>query len=145
MIPPAAFSRRQLLRSTGVGFGSLALAALLAEGSRGAEAAAAEGSAGTDSPGANPLAAKPPHFPARARRVIFLFMKGGPFARRHVRSQAAAGSRRRQAGAVRETAGAVRADRQSAALAVEVPAARPERLRASELFPHLASASTTCA
>ena len=78
MMPPAAFSRRQLLRSTGVGFGSLALAALLAEGSRGAEAAGAEGSAGADSPGANPLAAKAPHLPARARRVIFLFMKGGP-------------------------------------------------------------------
>lgn len=27
---------------------------------------------------ANPLAAKQPHFPARAKRVIFLFMKGGP-------------------------------------------------------------------
>jgi uncharacterized protein (DUF1501 family) len=26
----------------------------------------------------NPLAARPPHFPARARRVIFLFMQGGP-------------------------------------------------------------------
>ena len=27
---------------------------------------------------ANPLAPRPPHFPARAKRVIFLFMKGGP-------------------------------------------------------------------
>src|SRR5262249_49727972 len=26
----------------------------------------------------NPLAPKPPHFPPRARRVIFLFMNGGP-------------------------------------------------------------------
>src|SRR5215831_14014342 len=27
--------------------------------------------------GANPLAPKPPHFPARAKRVIFLHMSGG--------------------------------------------------------------------
>lgn len=27
---------------------------------------------------ANPLAVKPPHFPARAKRIIFLFMSGGP-------------------------------------------------------------------
>ena len=27
---------------------------------------------------ANPLAPKPPHFPAKAQRVIFLFMHGGP-------------------------------------------------------------------
>ena len=33
---------------------------------------------------------KPPHFPARAKRIIFLFMKGGPVARRYVRPQAAA-------------------------------------------------------
>ncbi len=26
----------------------------------------------------NPLASRPPHFPARAKRVIFLFMNGGP-------------------------------------------------------------------
>src|SRR6202043_3683409 len=26
----------------------------------------------------HPLAPRPPHFPARARRVIFLFMNGGP-------------------------------------------------------------------
>jgi hypothetical protein len=58
-------SRRQVLRRAGAGFGSLALAALLAD-----EAAAA--------PAANPLAPRPPHFPARARRVIFLFMPGGP-------------------------------------------------------------------
>ena len=49
----------------GAGFGSMALAALLAD-----EAAAATP--------ANPLAPRPPHFPGRARRVIFLFMPGGP-------------------------------------------------------------------
>jgi hypothetical protein len=58
-------TRRQLLRRMGGGFGSLALAGLLAEEARGAH-------------GTNPLAVKPPHFPARAKRVIFLFMPGGP-------------------------------------------------------------------
>jgi hypothetical protein len=59
-------SRRALLRRSAVGFGSLALASLLADESH------------ADQLSANPLAAKPPHFPARAKRVIFLFMKGGP-------------------------------------------------------------------
>lgn len=59
-------SRREMLRRSAVGFGSLALASMLAE-----EAGAAASS--TD-----PLAPKATHFPARAKRVIFLFMKGGP-------------------------------------------------------------------
>ncbi|RPI76604.1 MAG: DUF1501 domain-containing protein, partial [Planctomycetaceae bacterium] len=62
----ARVSRRDLLRQTAVGFGSLALSALLHAGARGIEVAA------------DPLAARQPHFPARAKRVIFLFMKGGP-------------------------------------------------------------------
>ena len=63
-------SRRQLLRSTAVGFGHLALASLLAD-----EVAAGAPSAGRP---ADPLAPRPPHFSARAKRVIFLFMAGGP-------------------------------------------------------------------
>lgn len=59
-------SRRDLLRVSSAGFGSLALAGLL-----GQEQASAAGSS-------DPLAVKPPHFPARAKRVIFLFMHGGP-------------------------------------------------------------------
>jgi len=53
-------SRRDLLRNTATGFGNLALAALL------------QGSS-TD-----PLAVRAPHYPAKAKRVIFLFMHGGP-------------------------------------------------------------------
>src|SRR5262249_42500327 len=67
MSPGTSLSRRQLLRRTAVGFGSLALASMLAEDSPGSETSPAD-----------PLAARPPHFPARARRVICLFMKGGP-------------------------------------------------------------------
>ncbi len=59
-------SRREVLRRAGAGFGSLALAALLAD-----EPALANRSD-------QPLAPRAPHLPARARRVIFLFMPGGP-------------------------------------------------------------------
>ncbi len=57
-------SRREMLRSSAAGFAGLALAGLLAE-----EAAAAN---------ANPLAPRLPHHAAKAKRVIFLFMHGGP-------------------------------------------------------------------
>ena len=60
-------SRRDLLKVSSAGFGSLALASLL--GQEQAKAAVAS---------SDPLAVKPPHFPARAKRVIFLFMHGGP-------------------------------------------------------------------
>ena len=59
--PPPLPSRRALLRQTACGFGAIALRAMLA---------AEENE--------NPLAPKAPHFPARAQRVIFLFMHGGP-------------------------------------------------------------------
>jgi hypothetical protein len=60
-------SRRDLLRSTGGGFAALALAGLLGEEAR----------AGAVDP-RNPLASRVGHFPAKAKRVIFLFMHGGP-------------------------------------------------------------------
>ncbi len=62
-----SISRRHMLRRSAVGFGNLALASILAE-----EASAAD----QGSPDA--LASQTPHVPARAQRVIFLFMKGGP-------------------------------------------------------------------
>jgi uncharacterized protein (DUF1501 family) len=58
-------SRRDMLRRAGLGFGSWALLDLLARDGR---------CAAPD----NPLAPKRPHFPATAKRVIFLFMQGGP-------------------------------------------------------------------
>lgn len=57
-------SRRAMLKYAACGFGYLAFAGLSTE------AAAAEY--------ANPLAPKQPHFPPRAKRVIMLFMDGGP-------------------------------------------------------------------
>ena len=55
--------RRQFLKTTGCGFGSLALNAILSD---------------TAQATPNPLAPQPPLFPARAKRIIFLFMSGGP-------------------------------------------------------------------
>ena len=57
-------TRRQMLKAASAGFGYMALAGLMAE------QALAES--------ANPLAPKKGHHPAKAKRIIFLFMHGGP-------------------------------------------------------------------
>src|SRR5436190_23395697 len=63
-------TRREFLWETGAGFTGLALVDLLSrDGFFTSPAAAAP---------ANPLAPKQPHFPAKAKSVIFLFMYGGP-------------------------------------------------------------------
>jgi hypothetical protein len=61
-----------MLRGAGLGFGAWALLDLLARDGY------VQGSPPQAPLPANPLAAKAPHFPARAKRVIFLFMQGGP-------------------------------------------------------------------
>ncbi len=66
---PSRLSRREALRRTAVGFGSLALADLVARAGATTRAAATP---------AHPLAPRAPHFAPRAKRVIFLFMHGGP-------------------------------------------------------------------
>jgi hypothetical protein len=67
-------SRRAMLRQAGCGFGAWALLDLLA---RDGLLAAPPVPASASTPG-NPLAARPPHFRPRAKRVISLFMQGGP-------------------------------------------------------------------
>ncbi len=59
-------NRRDLFKKAGGGMGMLALAGLLQD----QQLLAGEGS--------NPLAAKPSHFPTKAKSVIWLFMNGGP-------------------------------------------------------------------
>ena len=66
--PGQLSSRRSLLKGVSSGFGYLAFAGL----------ATAEAVASRDDKAASPLAAKAPHFPARAKRVIFLCMHGAP-------------------------------------------------------------------
>ncbi len=68
-LPLPFLSRRDLLRRAGMGVGMLGLATLLAEEAQGADA--------PRSP-ADPLAPKQPHFPGKAKRVVHLFMNGGP-------------------------------------------------------------------
>lgn len=65
ILPQSLFSRRELLKKSAIGFGNLALLSMLNEESKAASSK-------------DPLAPKQPHFTPRAKRVIFLFMKGGP-------------------------------------------------------------------
>jgi hypothetical protein len=60
-------SRREFLRQAGGGFGALALAWMLERDAR-----------ADDINAENPLAQRAPHFTAKAQRVIYLFMHGGP-------------------------------------------------------------------
>jgi len=61
-------TRREALRRIGGGLGSLGLAVAMGDNARAAESLA----------GSNPMAARKPHFPGKAKRVIHLFMNGGP-------------------------------------------------------------------
>ena len=64
-------SRRELLQRAGTGLGMLALAGLCSDESRGQSPL-------TPSGPPNPLASKPAPLPGKAKRVIHLFMNGGP-------------------------------------------------------------------
>ena len=66
-------SRRQFLERAGGGFGMAALASLLKQDSLLANEVTHPAPRTT-----NPLAPQPTHFAPRAKRVIFLFMSGGP-------------------------------------------------------------------
>ncbi len=57
--PPMSLSRRHLLQAAACGFGHLAFT-------------------GLSQASVNPLAAREPMLPAKAKRVIFIFMQGGP-------------------------------------------------------------------
>src|SRR6185503_510170 len=64
----AFLTRREFLCRCGMGMGALGFATLM--GQTGGQLQAAEH--------LNPLAARAPHFPARAKRVIHIFLNGGP-------------------------------------------------------------------
>src|SRR5882762_5437728 len=68
-IVPSA-SRREFLRRAGGGFGALALSYLLS--------LEKVGHAASSRTAIHPLLSRPPHFPAKAKSVIWLFMEGGP-------------------------------------------------------------------
>src|SRR6266550_7494081 len=62
-------TRRQFFSRCALGLGSIALASLLKEQELFGAGAAAS---------LNPMASRPPHFPAKAKSIIYLFMAGGP-------------------------------------------------------------------
>jgi len=64
-------TRRHFFRDCGVGLGKIALASLLAD-------ALAPSITAAPLEATSPAAPKRPHFPARAKRVIYLFMAGAP-------------------------------------------------------------------
>ena len=66
--PPRVVTRRAMLREGAAGFGFLGLAGLLA----------GEPPHSAATSGHNPMLPKAPHFEPKAKRVIFLFMHGGP-------------------------------------------------------------------
>lgn len=68
----APLSRRQILKSAGVGFGMTALAGILGEQARGR----AWGNSPAKAAPQSPLAPKPAHYAVKAKRIIFLFMEG---------------------------------------------------------------------
>ena len=61
-------ARRQFLKNAACGFGSIALADMMAS----------DGLLAATGPVLNPLAPRKPHFAPTAKHVIFLFMEGGP-------------------------------------------------------------------
>ena len=63
MLQPSSLTRREMLGRIGMGFGAMGLGDLLAD---------------TSSISLNPLAAHQPPLPAKAKRVVHLFMNGGP-------------------------------------------------------------------
>ena len=72
---------RALFSQIGGGFGALGLAGVLAEADMLGPVMDAPPAKSQNTEGEalnHPLASRPPHFPARAKRVIFLFMNGGP-------------------------------------------------------------------
>lgn len=70
MHPFNSMTRREVLARCGLGLGSLGLAALLQEEGRQVHAA--------DASPTNLLAARPPQFAPKAKRVIHFFLNGGP-------------------------------------------------------------------
>ena len=69
-LPARLLTRRQMLGRMGTGLGMLGFAALMRD------AGLLVPTAGAAS--ANPLAPKAPQFPARAKRIIHIYLNGGP-------------------------------------------------------------------
>ncbi len=73
LLQSQSMTRRELIFKAGAGFSGLALSSLLDK-----DGLLAATPASSDAKDVNPLAPKAPHFAAKAKSVIFLFMYGGP-------------------------------------------------------------------
>ena len=130
--------RRDFLRTAGAGFGSIALAAMLAE----------EGLLAADDRPARPAGSRTS--PPKAKRVIFLFMSGGPS---HVdtfdpKPDLHAAARPAAARVVRPGQDPPRRRQEQAARLASARSRSTARagIEVSDWFPHLGrAASTTCA
>ena len=73
-LPPRFLTRRQMLRQMGTGLGFLGLAGVLGD----ARLLASSEISNSRSQISNPLSPRPPQFPARAKRIIHIYLNGGP-------------------------------------------------------------------
>lgn len=62
------YTRREILTRMGTGMGMLGLAGLLGD----------QGLLANETPNTSPLAAKPTHFPGKAKHIIHIYLNGGP-------------------------------------------------------------------
>ena len=130
--PPTPRGRRQFLSELGMGFGSLGLSSLL--GGTGLLSGVPRAEASNQVP----LAPRHPHLPGKAKRVIHLFMNGGPS---HVDTFDPKPALTRRAGQMLPT-GNLRTERQTgAAFASPFAFSRHGQsgIDVSELFPHVAA------
>jgi hypothetical protein len=137
---PWSLTRRALFSRLGGGFGILGLSSVFADAGMllPSEVARAATSRRTeDAVPVNPLAPKFSHFPARAKRVIFLFMNGGPS---HVDTFDPKPALARYAG--QDPPAAVMTGRRKRGKVMPSPfSARPcgqSGVEVTELFPHVA-------
>ena len=132
-------SRREMLARCGTGIGTIALAGVMADDAGAPPVAHAPGTA------IDPLAPKPPHFPAKAKHVIHLFMNGGPSQVDTFDPKPALDEVPRQAAPDRQPPHRAQ-DRRGDAVAVQVQEVRPERHRGQrDLRQDRRRTSTTCA
>jgi hypothetical protein len=136
----AVLSRRAVISRIGGGFGALGLAQVLSEAGiylGSGPVLGAPRSGKEEAVPRDPLAPRPSHFPARAKRVIFLFMNGGPS---HVDTFDPKPALARYAG--QDPPASVATGRRKRGKIMPSPfAARPHGesgIELSDLFPHLA-------
>jgi hypothetical protein len=73
-----AVTRRQFLKVSQSGLGAIAMSMLMNHDGRGGDQATSRSGQGLTVHADNPMVQRPPHFPAKAKHVIYLHMSGAP-------------------------------------------------------------------